>query len=87
MGSLASDTPPVRELNTHWHGLLADFFDADALAKTALKVLRAPGDYRELGANAARRVHEHYSAETALPKLLDFFERNANGASADRRGQ
>src|SRR5678815_452071 len=40
---LASNTEPAREVIEHGrNGLLADFFDVDALAAEALKVLRSP---------------------------------------------
>jgi glycosyltransferase involved in cell wall biosynthesis len=73
---LASDTAPVREVIRHEeNGLLADFFDTEALAAQALKVLRDPGAYRSLGRAGRARIEERYSLEQTFPKLWDLFTR------------
>jgi glycosyltransferase involved in cell wall biosynthesis len=77
---LASNTAPVCELVAHGrNALLVDFFEVDALAEQAIKVLRAPADYREFGTNAAEHIRENYSIDVTAPRLLEFFEQNANG--------
>jgi glycosyltransferase involved in cell wall biosynthesis len=75
---LASNTAPVRELISHnRNGLLGNFFDVDGLARQALKVLREPAAYRELGKTAVRDIEQKYSLEASIPKLIRFFGRAA----------
>jgi glycosyltransferase involved in cell wall biosynthesis len=77
---LASDTEPVRELITHGgNGLLGDFFDVDGLVEQALRVLRDPAGYRELGKSGVKHIRQNYSVEVVVPELLRFFEENASG--------
>jgi glycosyltransferase involved in cell wall biosynthesis len=72
---LASDTPPVREMIEHGHhGLLTDFFDVEALADAAAKVLDAPGDYKHLGRAGIEMIRERYSLEVCLPRMLHLYE-------------
>jgi len=83
---LASDTAPVRELISHGrNGLLADFFDVDGLAAQAIKVLRDPAAYRELGKTGVTHVREEYSAEQVIPKLVRLFEHTMNHPSPPSR--
>ena len=73
---LASDTEPVREVIRHEEtGLLADFFDVEALARQAMHVLRDPGAYRALGTAGRAEVEARYSVETTFPKLWSLFTR------------
>jgi glycosyltransferase involved in cell wall biosynthesis len=73
---LASDTAPVREVIRHEeNGLLADFFDTEALAAQALRVLRYPGAYRSLGRAGRAAIEERDSLEQMFPKLWDLFIR------------
>src|SRR5262249_46092596 len=59
---LASNTAPVREMiQDGRNGLLADFFDVEALADRAGKVLDAPLDYKHLGQAGVKMIREHYS--------------------------
>jgi glycosyltransferase involved in cell wall biosynthesis len=68
---LGSDTPPVREvIEPGRTGLLEPFFDVDAFAETALKVLADPASYAPLGAAAAGLVREKYSLDVSFPKFL-----------------
>ena len=61
--------------------MLADFFDVDALAEQALRVLKDPGAMRPLGQAARALVEEQYSLDRTFPKLWDFFARaTANSA-------
>jgi glycosyltransferase involved in cell wall biosynthesis len=72
---LASDTAPVREMITHGrNGLLADFFDTEALAEAAGKVLDAPQDYKPLGQAGVAMIRERYSLEVCLPRMLALYE-------------
>jgi glycosyltransferase involved in cell wall biosynthesis len=77
---LASDTAPVREIVTDGStGLLGDFFDVDGLAEKAVAVLKDPAAYRHLGERATALVHERYSLDVTLPKLIRWFERSIAG--------
>jgi glycosyltransferase involved in cell wall biosynthesis len=72
---LASATSPVQEVIDHEvHGLLSDFYDVDQLTKQALRVLRAPEEFRHLGAAARARVVERYDQKKCVPELAAFFE-------------
>jgi glycosyltransferase involved in cell wall biosynthesis len=75
---LGSDTPPVAEMVTDGAtGLLADFFDVDALATRATAVLRDPAAYRPLGRAAERMVVDKYSLDVVLPRMLSLYEATA----------
>jgi glycosyltransferase involved in cell wall biosynthesis len=72
---LASDTEPVREMIEHGkNGLLTDFFDVDALADAASRVLDALGDYRHLGQAGIAMIRERYSLDVCLPQLLGLYQ-------------
>jgi glycosyltransferase involved in cell wall biosynthesis len=81
---LASDTPPVREMiERNKSGLLADFFDIEALADAAESVLDAPRDFKHLGLAGVEMIRERYSLEVCLPKMLALYEE----ATRSQRGQ
>jgi glycosyltransferase involved in cell wall biosynthesis len=72
---LASATAPVQEvLEDGVHGLLADFYDPDALASAALRVLRDPGQFRPLAAAARQHVLERYELGHCTQQLVRLFE-------------
>jgi glycosyltransferase involved in cell wall biosynthesis len=72
---LASATPPVQEIIQHGdHGLLAPFFDLDALASQALEVLANPAAFRHLGASGARLIRDQYSLDVCIPRMLQLYE-------------
>jgi glycosyltransferase involved in cell wall biosynthesis len=72
---LASDTAPVREVIAHGqNGLLADFFDVEALAEAAGRVLDAPGDYKHLGRSGIEMIRERYDLDVCLPRMLDLYQ-------------
>ena len=53
------------------NGLLADFFDQAALARTVAQVLADPVGHRRLGEAARKTVQERYDLRTrCLPRLL-----------------
>jgi glycosyltransferase involved in cell wall biosynthesis len=80
---LGSATAPVQEVITHGtHGLLADFYDVDALTAQALRVLRDPGQLRPLGDAARQRVLERYELKHCIGELVQLFESVAGGARA-----
>ena len=75
---LGSDTPPVAEMVTEGAtGLLAGFFDVDALVTKAAAVLRDPAAYRPLGRAAERLVAERYSLDVVLPQMVALYEATA----------
>jgi glycosyltransferase involved in cell wall biosynthesis len=82
---LGSDTPPVAEMVTEGStGLLADFFDVDALSTKACAVLRDPAAYRPLGLAAERMIAEKYSLEAVLPRMVALYEATVSrGVRAD----
>jgi len=72
---LASNTPPVREvIEPDKNGLLIDFFDIEGQVETACRVLDAPQDYKHLGRAGIEMVHERYSLEVCLPRMLALYE-------------
>jgi glycosyltransferase involved in cell wall biosynthesis len=82
---LGSSTAPVKEMIVDGeNGLLADFFDADEIARRAVEVLRDPGAFRELGRAAERMIAEKYSLEVLLPTMIELYEQviGAAGNSA-----
>ena len=82
---LASATAPVQEVIDHGtHGLLADFYDVDALAEEALKVLRDPAQYRPLGEAARQRVLERYELKRCTAELVKLFEKTAGTSAVDQ---
>ena len=75
---LGSDTLPVSEMITDGAtGLLAGFFDVDALTTKATAVLKDPAAYRPLGRAAEQMVVERYSLEAVLPRMLSLYEATA----------
>ena len=75
---LGSDTAPVREMiKDGQNGLIADFFDADALAAKAIGALRDPAGARAMGRAAEQMIIERYSLEAVLPRMLAMYERTA----------
>lgn len=73
---LASNTAPVVEMiQPGINGLLADFHDVDDFVAKGLEVLDRPEDYRPLGDRAAHIIHEKYSLETVLPRMVELYER------------
>ena len=69
---VGSRTAPVQEVIEHGaNGLLADFFDQAALARTVAQVLADPVGHRRLGEAARKTVQERYDLRTrCLPRLL-----------------
>ena len=81
---VASDTAPVQELITHNQtGLLAPFFDIDALADHCHQVLSDPEKFRHLGRSGCDLIQEKYTLARSLPKLVDLYDRTRGAASKD----
>jgi glycosyltransferase involved in cell wall biosynthesis len=75
---LGSDTAPVREaIDDGAQGLLADFYDVDALTAKALRVLCDPAGHRPLGDAARVRVMEKYEKSKCVNQLIELFEKTA----------
>jgi glycosyltransferase involved in cell wall biosynthesis len=73
---LASDTPPVREIiDDGRNGLLAPFYDLDALTTQALRVLDRPEEHRPLATAGRALVDGRYSLDVTLPRLRALFGR------------
>lgn len=71
---VASDTAPVREVIRHGAtGLLADFFDVEALAGHALRVLGDPAGHRPLAQAGRALIEERYALDRTLPRLWELF--------------
>ena len=76
---LGSDTAPIREMiKDGENGLIADFFNPDALAAKALEALRDPAAARAMGRAAERMIVERYSLDAVLPRMLDLYQRAAS---------
>lgn len=69
---VASDVAPVREVMTHGEtGLLTDFFDPGALARTVAEVLERPADYAHLGSAARAHIVANYDFKSlCLPEHI-----------------
>jgi glycosyltransferase involved in cell wall biosynthesis len=75
---LASNTGPVQDLIQHNQtGLLADFFDVDSFAAQALNVLDDPAAYHHLAENGQNLIHQQFSLDVLLPRLLHFYQSTA----------
>ena len=73
--NLGSATPPVKEMiRDGENGLLADFFDAEQIARRAVEVLRDPAAFRMLGRAAEQTIIGQYSLEVVLPKMIELYE-------------
>jgi glycosyltransferase involved in cell wall biosynthesis len=82
---LASDTEPVREVIRHErHGLLADFYDVDALTKQALRVLKAPEEFRALGQAGTRLIDEKYSLTRTLPQMVKLYRQTVSRSTENK---
>jgi glycosyltransferase involved in cell wall biosynthesis len=72
---LGSDTGPVREIIEHGKtGLLANFFDVEAMTQAVSHVLDSPDQYRPLGEAGRALIHERYSMEVCLPQMLSLYD-------------
>jgi len=80
---LGSSTSPVKEMiRDGENGLLADFFDVDALAAKALEAIRDPAAVRPLGRAAEQMIKEKYSLDVLLPKMVDFYHETCESLTA-----
>ena len=80
---LGSDTAPVREMIRDGEtGLLADFFDPEAMAAKAVNVLRDPAAFRPLGRAAEKMIVNRYSLDVVLPEMVRMYEEVAGKSVA-----
>jgi hypothetical protein len=55
-------------------GLLADYFEADAVVDTSDRVMDAPADYKHLGRVGMEMIRERYSLDVCLPQMHKLFQ-------------
>ncbi len=79
---IGSDTAPLQEvIEPGRNGLLVDFFDSEALARSIAAVLADRAGHRPLGEAARRTAVEHYDLRSiCLPAQLALVDRLASGA-------
>lgn len=65
----------VQLVKDHVHGLLVPPGDAEALAGAISRLLGQPNMASRLGANARRRVEQHYSLPARARRFEDFYDR------------
>ena len=71
---LGSATPPVMEMIRDGEtGLLSNFFDPEAIADQAVRVLSDPAAYRPLGRAAEELIQQHYSLAAVLPEMVRLY--------------
>ena len=78
---VGSATPPVKEVIEHKkNGLLVDFFDSAALAKTVIDTLARPAAYAKLRTSARATAVKRYDlAKVCLPRQIKLIEKLAAG--------
>jgi glycosyltransferase involved in cell wall biosynthesis len=82
---LASDTTPVREvIEPGVNGLVADFYDVEALTARALEVLTDPEAYRHLGAAGRNTILERYEKKRCVDQLVAYFKEVAEHRNVTR---
>jgi glycosyltransferase involved in cell wall biosynthesis len=75
---VASDQRCVREYVTPGvDGILADFFDFEAIASRTIEVLKDPAAFAPMRLAAMKTVIDKYSLDVALPRIKELFERVA----------
>jgi glycosyltransferase involved in cell wall biosynthesis len=83
---LAGDVEPVREMVRHEeNGLLVDFFDMDTMVESAMKVLDEPLAFRPLGEAGTRMIHDQFSLEQCLPRMLTLYQETLDGFRHDSK--
>jgi len=79
--AVGSDSAPVRDGITHGvNGLLVSPYDLDTMVDTILDVLDNQSGYQALRDNARERMVQEFSFEVCLPKLADFYLKEAPGS-------
>ena len=69
---IASDVEPVREVLTHrQNAMLVPFFDVEALAQTAIRVLQAPSQFDQIAKRASELAHSQFSFSGKIAPLFD----------------
>jgi glycosyltransferase involved in cell wall biosynthesis len=68
---VASDTAPLRDIISDGNGLLAPFFDIDALSDQVISVLSRPRAFKKMRMKARSFVRDNYDAKrVCLPRML-----------------
>jgi glycosyltransferase involved in cell wall biosynthesis len=79
---LGSRTSPVQEMiRDGENGLLADFFDPEEFAGSAIAILRDPDAFRPLGTAAEEMIAQQYSLDAVLPRMVEFYESVISGTA------
>jgi glycosyltransferase involved in cell wall biosynthesis len=55
--------------------LLGEFFDVEGLAAQAIRVLRDPQQYRQLGLEGRALIEREYGLEKVVPQFVSLFEK------------
>jgi glycosyltransferase involved in cell wall biosynthesis len=77
---VGSATAPVQEvIDSGIHGVLADFYDVEALAEQTMGILRDPSAVAHLGTAARQRLLERYEKRYCIEQLVTFFETVQSG--------
>jgi glycosyltransferase involved in cell wall biosynthesis len=73
---VGSDTAPVKEFIEHdKHGLLAPFFDQEALVNSMVRLLDDPELRKKLGQEARKKIQFYYDLQSiTLPKLIRWVD-------------
>ena len=72
---VGSKTEPVEEMvSDGQNGFLVDFFDHEAFADRVVRILKDPPAYDAMRKNAMRMIHEQYSLDVMLPKMIGLYE-------------
>ena len=73
---VGSDTAPVKEFIEHdKHGLIAPFFDQDALITNIVRLLEDPELREKLGHEARKKIQLYYDLYSiCLPKLINWVD-------------
>lgn len=78
---IASRSGGITEVIEHGAtGFLIPVGEVDAMAATALEILRDPPRARAMGQAARRTVIEHFSPEVIVPRYIALYERTLNAA-------
>jgi glycosyltransferase involved in cell wall biosynthesis len=77
---IGSDTAPVREFVTHGeNGLLADFFDSEALASLIEEAVKGGQRFDRMRTMARQTIRDRWEAEDAIRQHESLVERLLNG--------
>jgi glycosyltransferase involved in cell wall biosynthesis len=80
---IGSNTAPVREvIRDRENGVLVDFFDGEALARSVTKALAAPQRFAPVRARAAHAIRAAYSSEYGISKYKQLIDQAVAAAKS-----